>query len=284
MPQLDEATLAAQYGFAMAVLQSDPELHDLFRRAVAETWTPERFTASLRATNWFQSHSEQWRNTSILKSTDPATYAKNLEQMRVRVGMMASELGVGGLDVNAFAEQAYTLGWDDNQLRRNISTYIQHTDGRFFGQAGQWIEEWRQHAADMGVTLNDEWYARTAAWIMGGRAAPEDAITQITGMAASAYPHLKDRLLAGETLATISEPYRQSMATLLEINPAEVKVSDPLIKQALATRGQDGQVSTRTLWEFENDLRGDSRWLKTKNALDAGQATVNRILSDFGIR
>ena len=54
MPALSDAELSAQYGFAMSVLNGNPELKALFQRAVAATYTPDRFQAELRGTQWYK--------------------------------------------------------------------------------------------------------------------------------------------------------------------------------------------------------------------------------------
>ena len=90
MPALDNATLAASYGFAMAVLNGNSELKALFQRAVAATYTPDRFQAELRATQWYQKSAESNRKAQILQASDPTTYARDVEQLRVKVSMMLS--------------------------------------------------------------------------------------------------------------------------------------------------------------------------------------------------
>jgi methionine synthase II (cobalamin-independent) len=108
--------------------------------------------------------------------------------------------------------------------------------------------------------------------------------SQIAQMATSAFPHLKDRIAAGETIKTISDPYRQTMSNLLELNPDSVQVDDPMIRQALQVKDpKTGVLSLDTLYDFENKVRSDSRWDKTSNARDAASNTANKILSDFGL-
>lgn len=283
MPEINEAELAQNYGFALAVLNSDPDLKSIFNQAVAGTWTPERFVAALRSTSWYQRNSEQTRNAAILQATDPQTYAMNLEQTRVRVSAMAAQMGAQLPDVVAFATSAYTLGWDDNQLRASLATYVQYTDGRLLGQAGQWEQELRKYAADMGVKLSDatiQHYVQSASM---GTSTIDDAKGSIRSTAATAYPHLAERLAAGETVADIADPYRQTMAQLLELNPDAVTLQDPSIRRALATTGKDGKPALRGLYDFENDVRSDTRWLKTKNAQDAAMSTTRKVLEDFGL-
>ena len=284
MPEINDEILAQNYGFSMALLNSSPELRSLFDQAVAGTWDQARFTAALRATQWFQTQSDQYRNVQALRLTDPTTWQKNFNQMRARVIMLASEMGAALPSADSVAEQAYAFGWDDNQLRQHFAQYIQYTDGRLIGQAGQWETELREWASDNGLTLSDAWYREHIQNATAGYQTINDVKKAMSQMAVSAYPHLADRIAAGETVASVAEPYRQAMAQLLEVNPNSVTLQDPTIRKALASPDKDGKPQLRTLYDFENDLRSDSRWLKTKNAQDQGQSVVNRVLQDFGIR
>jgi hypothetical protein len=38
--------MSSQYGFALAFLNSDPEISTLFKNAVKNTWTPDMFVAA----------------------------------------------------------------------------------------------------------------------------------------------------------------------------------------------------------------------------------------------
>lgn len=284
-PQLSDQELAARYGFAMAVLNSNPELKGLFQRAVAQTYTPERFQAELRATDWFKKTSDHARNFEVLKASDPATFQGRMDQVRTRMMMMASELGaqVPSSQVGSLAEQFYKFAYDDNQIRQTLSQYVQYTSGRMVGQAGQWEQEWREYAAQMGMRYSDSAYQTWAKNAVGGKMQPADVLSKIQQDAISANPHLADQLRGGQTVQTIAEPYRQTMARLWEVNPESVDVFDPTIRKALGGRDERGNPTLRTLYDFENDLRKDSRWLKTKNAQDAASNTVNRVLRDMGV-
>lgn len=285
MPELSQAELASRYGLAMAVINSHPDLKRIFSKAVAQTWTPERFVAELRNTSWYKKHGESWRNAVIQKNSDPATYKANVDQVRTRVSMMASELGAVATSstLAKMAENAYMFGWDDNQLRQNLSTYVKYTDGRMIGQAGQWEQELRQRAADQGVRLSDDWVRNQVKLSVGGKKTFEDAIRGVDEMAASAFPHLADRIRAGDTLADIADPYKQTMAQLLELNAESINLRDPMLRGALAKKDAKGQTVMATLYDFEQEVRNDKRWLKTNNAQDAAMATTNRVLKDMGL-
>lgn len=284
-PKLSERELAESYGFAMAVLNSNSELKRLFHKAVAETWTASKFQAEVRATKWFQNHSETWRNAQILKASDPTTYKRNVADVRRRLAMIAAELGaaVSTSNLDKIASTAYDWGWDDNQVRQHLATYVTFTDGRMIGQAGQWEQELRNHAAAQGVSVSDSWLKSHIRQIVAGKKTFSDAQRALDQYAISAYPHLADRIRAGETVEDIASPYMQTMATTLELNPNAVTLRDPTIRKALAWKDDKGNPTLRTLYDFEVDLRKDDRWLRTKNAQDAAMSTTNRVLRDMGL-
>ncbi len=284
-PSLNDQELAAKYGFAMAVLTSDPELHSLFQRAVSQTYTQERFTAELRATKWYQGHSQTWRNATILKASDPQTYAANVNQVRTRLSMVASQMGavVTDAQLNSMADTSYQLGWDDNQIQSNLSTYVQYTDGRMLGQAGQWDTQLRDYAQKMGVSMANDTIANYVKAAASGTATIDDQLGKIREIAVSAFPHLAERIRAGETVQDIASPYQQAMASTLELNPQSLTLQDPTIQQALSSKDQQGRPVLATLYDFNTTLRKDSRWLKTQNAQDSATGTVHKILNDFGL-
>ena len=283
-PTLDERVLAQQYGFAYSVLQSDPDLANLFNRAVQETWTSDKFAAAVRSTKWYQDHQESWRNAQILRTTDPKSYADNVAKVRSYMQRVAGEMGldISGVQ-DVYAETAFQYGWDANQIQQNLSRFVKVTDGQLWGHIGQAADELRQRAYDQGITLGEDTIRNYAQKVAGGYATVDDYTRKIDEMAASAFPHLADRVRAGETLADISSPYRQSMAALLEMNPDAVTTQDPTIRQALAAKDKDGKPVLQTLFDFENSVRKDQRWLKTKNAQDAAMSTTKKILNDWGV-
>jgi hypothetical protein len=283
-PTLDERVLAQQYGFAYSVMESDPELANIFHKAVAETWEVPKIQAAVRNTKWYQSKQESWRNAQLLRAADPASYAASVAQVRTYMQRVAGEMGldISGVQ-DVYAETAFQYGWDANQIQQNLSRFVKVTDGQLWGQIGQVADELRQRAFDQGITLDEGTIRGYAQRVAGGYAAAEDYTRKIDEMAASAFPHLADRLRAGETLADIASPYRQSMAALLEMNPDAVTTQDPTIRQALAAKDKDGKPVLQTLFDFENSVRKDQRWLKTKNAQDAGLSVTKRILNDMGV-
>jgi len=283
---INQQQLAEQFGFALAVLQSDPELNSLFTRAVAGTFDQTRFTAELQNTGWYKTHGETWRNASTLKSVDPSTYTTKLDQSKASIGSIAASMGaaISPGTLAQLAETALMLGWDSNQVQANLGTYVTHVNGNMLGQAGQWETELKSYAGDNNVKITDQWIETNLQGASSGTQTFNDVKNKVRDLAISAYPNLADRLRQGETVATIAEPYKQSMASILEMNPESLTIGDPKIQQALATKGKDGAPVMQTLYDFETGLRtGDPRWLKTKNAQDATMSAARQVLGDLGL-
>lgn len=270
----------------MAVLNSSPDLKNLFSRAVAETWTAEKFTAELRNTGWYKKNGEAARQASVLRSTDPATWNQRVANQVANVTTMATQMGalVNGATARQIAENVITFGWNDNNLRDALAGYVRYSGGQLHGQAQANETEIRKYASAMGVRVSDKTVKDWAANSAGGKMSIESALGSIQNMAESAFPQFADRFKAGETLDNIADPYRQTMSQLLEVNAETIDNFNPTLKAALTAKdAKTGKPAAKTLWEFENDLRKDARWAKTNNAREAGMNAVNGILQSWGL-
>lgn len=286
MPELNSAELAARYGWSMAVLNSSPDLAALFQQAVAGTWTPEKFTAELRNTNWFKSNAESVRSSILLQATDPATWQQRVANQSDVVSHLGTSMGAvltPGI-INQIASDSIRFGWNEQTIRSNLANHIKYSNGELWGTAQQQSIELREYAHKMGMRIDDQtiknWVSNVAA--TGGTI---DAFKgTIMQWAKSAFPQFINRFAQGETLEDIAAPYRQSMSQLLEMPPTQIDVFDPTIRGALSAKdAKTGEPAMKSIWEFENDLRKDKRWLRTTNAQNAASTTVNRVLTDMGL-
>lgn len=286
-PAIDEQKMAAKYGMALAVINSDPELKKLFNDAIANDWTTEEFVARARNTGWYQRNSESARQAIILKLSDPATWKQRMDQTRAMLSEMAWSMGaqLGPEQLESAVEQALTFGWNESQIRTTLAEYIKFgPGGNFLGRAAQTETELKEFARAMGVRVSDGWFLeKIKAEAKADGSGLQTGLDELRQMAISAFPHLAERLQAGETVAQIADPYRQSMAQLLELNPESLDVFDNTIRSALSGRNAQGQPEMKSLWQFEVDLRKDPRWMKTKNAREQGAAVARQILTDFGL-
>lgn len=90
--------------------------------------------------------------------------------------------------------------------------------------------------------------------------------------------NIKKMLADGTDLETIYAPYKQTMASVLELNPADITLDDSVLRSAI---GPDKELP---LYEFKKMLKKDSRWQYTNNARAEVSDKVLRVLRDFGFQ
>lgn len=282
--KIDRRELAAQYGYAMSVLKSAPELAGLFDQAVKETWTPERFVAEVRGTRWFRDNSEAMRNYLVLKKSDPRTFRMRLNQTRASVRDMAVTMGAQLSDkmLTRISDNVLRFGWSDAQIRDTLAGAVrQGAQDTWGGEAAANVENLRQTARANGIRLGDDTLQQWAVRLAAGE--PISGFEQyVRGMAANAFPAWADRIKAGENVEDIADPYRQQMAQTLEINPRQIDLFDPTLRQALQPPQKDGQVVAKPLWQFERELMQDPRFDKTDQARTKAAQFATTIAKTFG--
>lgn len=282
--------MAANYGFALAFFRSNPELWKLFNQAIKQTWTADRFTARLRGTDWFKKHSASVRNAILQEKADPASYKAAVDQMFATVkdawGSMYGRAGMDNKDLRAWAETAHRLGWSQAELIDHMTKGIDYRkllrSKGVGGAAAEAEGQVRALATAYGVDLGDQWRANQVKRIMNGDDTIEGVRSRVQELAMREYKAFADAIAGGQTVQDIADPYIQKMASLLELNPNDVSISNKLIQQALKQRTPDGKPAAMDLNDFENLLRQDSRWQYTKNAREEVSSVVAQIAQAFG--
>jgi len=284
--RLSPEELASEYGFAYSFLNSIPELKTLFGKMVNETWTKEKFGAELRNTKWWKENSETQRQIQNMKKTDPATYEANLGAAKIQVQQLAAEMGavIPPAKIGKIAAQVLQTGIDEGGLRNILGGYVNFIKGTLRGEAGAYANAIKKFAYDQGVTLDDQTVKNQAALVGRKLATEEDFRNQIVQQAISAYPAYQEQLEAGQTLMDIANPYIQIMAEELELSPTSIKLTDPLIKQALNGANSDGKPTGMDQTTFLTRLRNDARWSQTQGAQDKMMDVGYNVLKSMGLR
>lgn len=281
--------LAEQYGFVEGLLDSNKELKKLFSRAVKGGWTKSKFQAELRDTKWWKSKSESERKYLIMSYGDPATAKQRLNQKRLEMRQLGNQMGMiaDSYAIKKMNEAAYNVlakGWTDAQVREYLGRYVNFKGGKHQGQAGEVWDELHTYAYSMGVKMSESWYQQKAQQVVRGLATVQDFTSEIQNSAKTMFPQWAKQIDGGQTVADIASPYMQSMSTILELPPGSVNLFDPTIKKALQAKDRAGSNVVKPIWQFENELRSDSRWKKTKNAQDSLMGVAHQVLADFGIK
>jgi hypothetical protein len=209
--------------------------------------------------------------------------AKELNNKKETVRLLATELGVELSDsqINSIG-YSYANGELDATTIRSRIAQIGNINFSM-GEASKTVDALKQTAAAYGVSYSPDWYTQSAKDILTGKVDNDTLNQQLKELAKSRYPSLAKQIDAGYTVKQIASPYLQSMATLLEINPNDISLEDPTIKQAFTSIDDQGQPTTRPLWQFEKELKQDPRWAYTKNAQQELMGTAYKVLSDFGL-
>ena len=290
-PKIDRRVMAANFGFALAFMNSDPELKRLFNKAVAQTWAPDKFVAQLRNTKWFKSNSAAVRNAILQESSDPATFAASLAQMNSTVrdtyGSMFGDDAMDEKQMARWAKMAVRMGWSQAELVDKITASVDYQkmlkQDALGGSAAEVKAQLDSLSSNYGVKLGDQWKAKQLASVMSGDETMASVQTKVQEMAMREYKAFADRIAGGETVTEIADPYVSRYAELLELNPNAVGVNDDLIQRAMKQTGPDGKAASMDLYAFEKEVRKDTRWQYTKNARQEVANVTSDLLKQFGV-
>ena len=152
------------------------------------------------------------------------------------------------------------------------------------GPSGKYFTEFKNFAAKNGIMLSDSAATDYANKAVAGLIDADTIYSTLRESAASAFPQLADKIKSGIDLKTLADPYIQSMSNLLEIPYTAIDLFDPKIRGALSYTQADGKVGTKSIYDFEKELRKDVRWQYTNNAKKEVADTTLRVLQDFGFQ
>lgn len=281
-----EQELAETYGMSYSFFTSQPELKKLLGEAVAGQWTPEKFTAELKNSKWWETTSETRRQAQILEKTDPATYKAQLSAAQADLAQKAVEMGAI-LSPKALAQGAksvLTLGWNDAQIQNFLGQYVDFNDKHVIGgQAGAAYQSIVGAAYDLGLKADDQTVRNQVAYISRGLTSLQDVIAGYQHQAAGAYPAFADQIMAGQRVSDIAQPYVQALAQEMNVPDTGINPFDPKIKNALNFKNDKGEFQPMSLQDFTTQLRSDPDWAKTPAAIGNTMTIGRQVLKQMGL-
>lgn len=287
--RLSPEQLAAQYDYAYAVFNADPELMELLQKATKQQWETARFNAELMTTDWWKNNNEYARKAFAARAIGGADWEATLENARTFVQRRATALGVplDQAQLDSYANQAVTGGWNKDGrealLDKALSSQIRGNQaGRLMGGAGNLQEQLRQVAQSNGLRLSQTYYESAARSVAAGLTTAEDWQREVREQAASLWPSWSDKIMGGVDARELAGGYINIMAETFEMMPDQISLDDPYIRQALTTTDDKGNARPVGLWEFQQKLRNDPRWMGTKQAEDEISGIANDVLRMFG--
>lgn len=196
------------------------------------------------------------------------------------------ELGVelSESDVEDIINTAITLDLGPNApaIDKLIRSRFNYAPGKAFGgKAGETIMSLRSTAAANGISLDKQFGGQIDSWVervMQGESL--DTFKNVIRQTAKiGLPENVGKLLdEGVDLDTVYSPYKNLMASVLEINPETIRLDDPVLRSAITSQGET------SLYDWQRQLRKDPRWQFTNNAREEVSGIALDVLRDFGFQ
>jgi hypothetical protein len=284
--------IAEQYPM-LAWLTSDPEIGPLLTEAVnpATAFSPERFQAKFMQTSWYRLQSKYAREREIQRWTDPHTwwadagaYADELSEISAQFGrpladnerLWLATLGLNqGVPANSATMRAQLRAIiDPAQVMQGVGTAGAAKNEIENMARGQWFAP-----LDLG------WLAQAGISVAtGGGETLESINARFASQAWHAYPHLRQQITEGQTMADIFQPYRAVIAEELELGGAE-NVSMNATEWSQLAQWRDpktGEIRLPTMSEVTTLARSKPQWWNTSRGRQADAAGTKSLLEMFG--
>lgn len=213
------------------------------------------------------------------------TYGRGLKDLKdaIETARLAAGAELTEDEVNLLAQEAYDKGLDRerNSLNSFLDKKFKFTAEGAKGKAGEQLADLQKVAAANGLDLQKAFGSQLPTWLasINKGESIETFKKQIRSVAKIGMPQNIAALLDnGVDLDTIYSPYKNVMASVLEINPESITLNDPVLRSAIAG---DKELP---IYEFQRQLRKDSRWQYTNQAKEEVSDVALKVLRDFGFQ
>lgn len=307
---LNIKNLRLTYGIAAAVLKRNPDLQQVLRDIVNGGVTdPNTQLALLKETDWFQKHTSQWMDVEKSRlSKDPALWQASIDNnaRKLMEQFAAKGAQIDMATARKYADQlAHGSGWangqfevyDEDWLDKMVADAIDFTATKTIngvsiydlsGEAGDKAESLYAMAADYGFdsSMSNQafttWFQKSLKGLMDGSLTESQVDDELQQRAMSMFPGLATQIQSGQTLRQATDPYTRALADIWEMDPASIRLDDPLLGQILNRSDDKGNFSPASLYEAKLAARRDERFQYTQTAKNEYTNIAQKILQDFG--
>jgi len=294
------------------IFKNVPSLGKLLQRYLDNKLTLAQFQQEVGNDTWFRKNSAEIKNRWVQKfnyddlvtsgqAQGTTDYEQSIAKIAQDVQVKAKAIGAVVDDTQAkqIAQDLYIYNQetDATYVTNRLSGFIRSQSGMiggnvtegYSGQALQNYQALQASAKANGFKLEDilpknaQGAPQTAQQVLQGLATGTIDSTRlqqdVRKLAAQGQPqYVRDLLGQGYDLETIYAPYKQRLASVLELNPDQVQLNDPSLRQAITDKGD------MNLYDFERALRKDGRWQYTTDAKKTVADSAMSVLRDFGFQ
>ena len=286
---LNVKQMAAQYGMAYRVIMTQPELRGIFEKAAKQGWDNTHIAAAIQNSKWYANNSESARTAWTAQQMGGADWEVKQQNANTAISQMATQLGaeITPSQLAALSHRYIYEGWDqagrETFLAQALSQNIETSDNGFLlGMSGNLQEDLAKTAAANGLNLAPSYFESAARSVASGLTTADDWNREVRSQAASLWPTWGDKIMAGSDARDLADGYVNIMAKTFEIDPNDISMSDPYIREAMTQVDEQGNAQAIGLWDFETKLRKDPRWMGTKQATDSISTIATDVLKSFG--
>jgi hypothetical protein len=282
---LSTEILGQDYGFAMRIVSGDASVLEVFTKAIDQGWTKEMFQAQLRGTAWYTDQGTEYaRKAWFSKQEGGKQWEDQLKVAKDSIQRIATTLGtpIDPQQLNRFAERYVTEGWYEPSRQGLMQDALASFTDISKGNAASTSEQLRKLAYENGVSLNDTWLKETSESITRGDSNMNDWNSWVRDQAVAKHPLYADRIKAGVSVRSLASPYTQRMSALLEMDESGISLDDPYIRDAMGQIDEKGAPKAMNFTDFENKIRNDPRWEKTKNGANTLMNAVTSFSKSWG--
>ena len=307
----EEALAAAGKDFALpeTLFKHVPSLNQILKDYVNEGWTTDKLRKAIRDDVWYKKNSTEikaryvqlynYQDLVASGQADGSTdYEKQIATLERKLADKARAMGSSAANdpaaLRRAAENMYitNVGIDDAMTTDFLAAAIKPIAGMIGGKvtqgySGDALDNYQKlvkTARDNGFQLSDILPGgvneqQVLAGIASGKIDINRVQQDARKLAAQGQPtYVRDLLAQGYDLANVFAPYRKVMGTVLEVNPDEIDLNDPLLRTAITDKGD------MNLYDFKKALRTDNRWQYTEQAKSDVSTAAYNVLRDFGFQ
>jgi LysM repeat protein len=317
--QLDKfspAQLAAKFGVAAAVINSDKSLQDALNKILGLDGSgtmvtdPELQTQIIQGTAWYKNQTDTQRKYAFFKQTNPGQFSADLQLNASEIIKMWAE---NGLPITAsqaiqYAEQMMqqaviqdgkVIRYDKGYLQKLMAESIKFDKTNTFESNGKVVYDLDGKLETMAQALYDraydygypstvsndgfkKWFEASIKGLVAGTLNTEDIDDELEKRAMSLFPGLKDQMLRGQTLRQAADPWISTIANTLEIDPKSLDLNNDVVQQAVNYTDEKGNIAPMNLYGTKKLARRSKDFDYTQQAKEEKTGIGQIILRDHG--